>query len=44
MSMFTESFADNVMEGDSNDGLEFGALFISDNSSKIIKAPIEKIT
>ena len=44
MSNVTESLSDNIMEGDSNDGLEFGALFISDNSSEIINALIEKIT
>ena len=32
------------MEGDSNDGLEFDALFISNNSNEIINAPIEIIT
>ena len=31
------------MEGDSNDGLEFEALFISNNSNEIINAPIEII-
>ena len=40
----TESLPDNVMEGDSNDGLEFEALFISNNSNEIINAPIEIIT
>ena len=32
------------MEGDSNNGLEFEALFISNNSNEIINAPIEIIT
>ncbi len=31
------------MEGDSNDGLEFEALFISNNSNEVINAPIEII-
>ena len=40
----TESLPANIMEEDSNDELEFEALFISDNSSEIINAPIEIIT
>ena len=44
MPNVTESLLDNIMEGDSNNGLEFGALFISNNTTEIINAPIEIIT
>ena len=40
----TESLLDNVMEGDSNNGLDFEALFILNNSNEIVNAPIEIIT
>ena len=35
---------ESLMEGDSNNGLEFEALFIANNSNEIINAPIEIIT
>ena len=40
----TESLPDNIMEGDSSDGLEFEALLISNESNEITNAPIEIIT
>jgi len=39
-----ESLPDDIMEGDSDFGLELEALFISNNSAEITNAPIEIIT
>ena len=40
----TDSLPDNIMEGDSSDGLEFESLLISTNSNEIKTAPVEIIT
>ena len=44
MSNINVSFPDNIMEGDRSDGTKFNRLMISDNTTEIIKSPIDIIT